>query len=185
MPFDPMWQLLDHPTSYDRFRKGNFRMKELSPYFNFRDTIAEWENADALTNAIHAAARIEKNGTANNFIAAKLRVIKGDIIYLQNKSAVERYDSAVVLINQGIIYMNKFIQQRNEQFKTESDSARLYQLLDLSENNFASALEMLAGLKSTEDSILSSVVELKNEITGKQMMLNLQKAYLNDYFKNH
>ena len=184
MPFDPVWQLLYHPLTHQEFYKSYFRVDKNRPYFNFPDSLAVFERASELDRAISAARRIEKYGVKNDFIATKLRVLKGEIVYYRNKTATERYDSAVNRYNEGIIMLNRFIHIRNEQFQPVKDSLHFRQLLDSTEYHFMSAMQTLAGINAPEESIAVSVIQLNNAISGTMMILNEQKAFLDSTLRN-
>jgi len=181
IPFDPMWQFLNYPISHNEFKKRNNRADTTRRYFSFADTLRKWEQSTDLERAISSARRIEQSGVTNNFVAAKLRVVKGDVEYLRNKLAAEKYDTAVSLFNEGIRALNRFINLRNEQL---NDSLVLTELLDTSESHFNSALLVLNEANGVDAHIISSVNTLKNEINSTRMMLNLQRASFLSYLKS-
>lgn len=179
MPFDPLWQLINHPVRYDDFKKGDFRPKQ--PYFGFADTLKAYEEATELEKAMAAARRIAQNGEGNAFTAAKLRIHLGDIEYLRNKMAAERYDSAVNLYNKGIQLLNQFISQRNSQFSNDPDASHSVQLLDSSCRALQQARNMLNGAPAPDPNINHSVTQLKSAVAETIAACTAQKAFLELY----
>jgi hypothetical protein len=173
MPFDPLWQFLNYPVSHSEFKKGGYKVDTGKPWFNYHDTLRRWENSDDMERAVATARRIENSGVTNNFVEAKLRVVKGDIEYLSNRMAAEKYDTAVNSYNKGIKVLNRFINFRNNRV---NDSILLTQLLDSSDAFLNSALSVLDKAGGVDDHIVGSIKTLKNEINNTRMMLNLQRA---------
>ncbi|MDB5191588.1 MAG: hypothetical protein JWQ96_1151, partial [Segetibacter sp.] len=62
MPFDPMYQFLNYPLSYDEFNKGKASVNTSKPFFNYSDTIRLYNSLDSLNQFISTARRINKNG---------------------------------------------------------------------------------------------------------------------------
>jgi hypothetical protein len=183
MPFDPLWQFLNYPLTYQEFHKNDFRVHKTRPFFNFRDTLQSYEDASELDKAIAGARRIEQNGEKNSFAAAKLRILNGDVDFLRNKLAAEKYDSAVNIYNAGISRMNLFISYRNNQYVQGMDSLQLTHLLDSTEVLFTNALKNISGIKAPDENIITSIDQLKNAIRESMMALNEQRVFLYGYLK--
>jgi len=173
MPFDPMWQFLHYPITHHEFKKGGYKPDTNSTRFNFTDTLDAWENSSDLERALSVARRIENSGVTNSFVAAKLRVVKGEADYLSNQRAAVIYDTAVNHYNEGIQVLNQFIGYRNEQI---NDSLLLSSLLNTSEAHFNSALLLLSDAGGIDQHIINSVKSLKEAIEDTQRMLSLQRA---------
>lgn len=175
MPFDPLWQFLNYPITHHEFKRGRYRPDTTQAIFNFIDTLDRWENSSDLERAISSAIRIEKCGVTNRFVEAKLRVAKGDIEYLSNKSAAGKYELAVSKYNDGIRMLNRFIGFKNER---NTDSLMLTSLLDSTEIYFNTAVGILNQAGGVDENIVKSINNLKKEIAGTQMVLDLQRATL-------
>ncbi len=184
MPFDPVWQLLYYPITQKEFYKGRYRADTNRPFFNYPDTLYDYINASELDRAVASARRIERCGIANNFIAAKIRVLKGEIEYFRNAMAAEKYESAVASYNKGIAILNNFIAHRNNQFESVDDSIQLVQILDSSEYCLTIALEALSDVEAPDRSISASLVELQHAIGGTKEALQKQRIFLNNYLRN-
>ena len=124
------------------------------------------------------------SGIENNFIAAKVRVLKGKIDYYRNTIAAEKYESAVTSFNEGIGILNRFIEYRNHQFEFENDSVQLVQILDSTEHCFTMALKDLSKIETSDTSIMSSVLKLQHAIDETMVALHKQRDFLYTYLRN-
>jgi hypothetical protein len=184
MPFDPVWQLLNYPITHHEFKKGKVKMDTTRLFFNYPDTLNNYLHASNLDQAVSSARRIEMYGIENNFIAAKLRILKGEIEYYRNAMAAEKYESAVTSYNKGIGILNRFISHRNKHFKFLDDTVQLLQILDSTEYCFTIALKTLTDIEAPDESISSSILELQHAINGTMEALYEQRAFLLAYLRN-
>src|SRR5665213_2160553 len=60
MPFDPMFQLSDHPITYKEFNSGNITFGKEKTYFNYADSINAWQQLDPLAAYTNSLLRIER-----------------------------------------------------------------------------------------------------------------------------
>jgi hypothetical protein len=184
MPFDPMWQFLNYPVTNQEFYKGNKRVDKNRPFFNFPDTLDTYEQESEIERFISSARRIEQNGVTNSFLAAKLRVLKGEIEYYRDSTNADKYDTAVNLYNEGIKRLNRFIGYRNKQYKPEMDSARIIEMLDSTEYLFNASDKKLGEIKEPNLNAIGPVIELSNAIGASLKVLNEQRAAVSQYLKN-
>jgi hypothetical protein len=184
MPFDPLWQFLNYPVTNQEFYDHVFWITKNKSFFNFSDTLDKYEHESEIERYISSARRIEQNGGINAFIAAKLRILKGDIEYYQNKIIAEKYSSAVNLYNEGINRLNKFINISNNAFKPEKDPSELRQMLDSTEYLITTSIQTLNEINNPEESMAVSITLLKNAINETMKVLNDQRATLNRYLNS-
>lgn len=73
-PFDPMWQLVEHPVNLAEYKKKDFKVSGITKniIFNFRDTISEWEKLDRTSRALSSARRMDRFNPGNNIIKQEL-----------------------------------------------------------------------------------------------------------------
>ena len=58
LPHDPLWQLVKQPLDFECFINNRNCFNENKISFNFKDTIAVWENLDSMSRAFNEAVRI-------------------------------------------------------------------------------------------------------------------------------
>ena len=115
LPFDPLFQFLDHPVSYREFRAGSSRSAD-QKYLNHIDSIKKYQASDALTKYLSALDRMANYGWPSRLIDTKLKRIKFEIELIYQDKDINAYDAAVNNYNQALEILNKFIIYRNNQF---------------------------------------------------------------------
>lgn len=178
MPFDPLWEFLYYPVTHKEFFKNKVKIDESKPFFNFPDTLHEYIHSSELEQAVSSARRIEMSGIENNFLAAKVRVLRGKIDYYRNTIAAGKYESAVASFNKGIGKLNRFIEHRNTQFDFKNDSVLLVQILDSTEYYLTTASKDLMNIETPDTSIASSVIKLQHAIDETMDALHKQRDFL-------
>ena len=58
LPHDPLWQLVMQPVDFDCFMNNKNCFNENKTLFDFKDSIAVWENLDSMSRAFNEAMRI-------------------------------------------------------------------------------------------------------------------------------
>lgn len=73
-PFDPMWQLMEHPVSLSEYKKKDVVISDITSktIFNYSDTIAEWERMDRTSRALSSARRMDRFNPGNKIIKQEL-----------------------------------------------------------------------------------------------------------------
>jgi len=183
MPFDPLWQFLNYPLTNQEFYEGKFKPDKTKPLFNFTDTLTRYENESAIEKLISASHRIEQNGIKNALIFNELQDNSREIEYYQNKAAVETYNRAASIYNEGVNQLNRFITYRNNQFKPQLPDSAIQQMVDTTENSFKLSRQRLGEIKNPDTTMLAALDQLNQAITEAMLNVNEQKAFLQKYFK--
>ena len=181
MPFDPLWQFSSYPVTNDEFYGRNLRVNRNKPYFNYLDTLAQYEKESELEQYISSARRIEGNGVSNAFVATKLRILRGEIDYYRKKAMAEKYKVAVDYYNEGIKQLNEFIHHSNNRFHPERDTLEMRHMLDSAERVFCVSAKTLAEITDPEASVAVSMKLLNESLSTTMEVLNIQKAALDRY----
>ena len=160
MPFDPLWQLLEHPYRHEEFMNQRWQEAGGRPVFHFRDSLAAYERADELTRYEGTARRMEQYGLGkvlgdNNsrlrFYKESAAIIKEnkriadhnrevDAYNKENellRKATEQWKSARDQFNRGVAFMNTYIQYKNAKFTPERPGPEIKAML----NDVAGALQ--------------------------------------------
>lgn len=95
MPFDPLWQLSDYPITNQEFYSENLLENKTRPYFNYRDSLALYEQSSELEKAISSARRIKRNGVVNSLISNRLQNIYDKIEYYEYEKTMITLGTAV------------------------------------------------------------------------------------------
>ncbi len=150
MPFDPMFQLLEHPVSYKDFYRGSFSLNNDSPYFNYKDSIAAYEIQAPSDEYASSVARIQNNGKANKMTNTRVAQLKMEMeIINQDKDSV-LYNNAVSDYNKAINIFNDFILYRNSQFNPLKPAAEVNAMFTEIGENIKNAYKNINGLKASK-----------------------------------
>lgn len=183
MPFDPLWQFLNYPVTNQEFYENKSGINKNKPYFNYQDTLFQYEQETEIKKLESSGRRIEQNGVRNSLVFDRLQHIKREIEYYNNKILVETYNSAVNLYNDGINQLNRFIDYRNKQFTPKKPDNEIQEMVYLSEKAFNNSRGKLKEIKNPDSNTINSVIQLNKSIDEAMMNLNEQKAFLDKYFK--
>lgn len=182
MPFDPLWQFLNYPVTNQEFYESKFQINKTKPFFNYNDTLSDYENESDIEQLQSSFNRIQANGVKNSLIFDRLQHNKREIEYYNNKMLVERFNGAVNLYNEGIIQLNGFIEYRNRQFTPKKTDSEIKQMIDVAEISLNSSRNKLKEIKNPDSDISTSMLQLNRSIDEAMINLGEQKAFLDKYF---
>ena len=183
MPFDPMWQLLDHPVTNKEFYEGKSQINKTGTAFNYNDSLKKYESQSPVERLIASNRRIEENGVVNRMISDMLQHNRNDIEYYQTKQTVDQYNLAVAEFNRGITKLNAFIDYRNRQFNPVKPDSEIRKMMEETEQALLSTLENLDRIKNPDPVNASSAAKLReatNEALGE---VKEQNKFLDKYFR--
>lgn len=126
MPFDPMFQFLNHPISNKEFVEGKTGINTAKPYFNYNDTLKQFAFLSLPEQLKAEARRLEANGVVNNLILERLDHLKKGI---QSFTSKDIYDEAANSFNRAVGMYNKYIGHKNK-FFSDIDDNNLRQMID-------------------------------------------------------
>jgi len=117
LPFDPIFQLLNYPITYNDFERGITQSVNGKNYFNYKDSLESFQKMDRLSQYLIEESRIENAGWPAKKIETKLKRIRFQVEVLNQDNDADLYNSAVADYNAAIIFLNKFLTYRNNQFQ--------------------------------------------------------------------
>ncbi len=183
IPFDPLWQFLNYPITNQEFYVGKTNINQNKPYFNYIDTLRNYEHSSEIDKLIYSSNRIEQNGVKNSIIFERLQHNKRVIEYYNNKLLMETYNKAIILFNEGIAQLNTFIEYRNKQFSPMKPDNEIKQMVDIADSSLINSRKKLNEIKRPDPNTVNSISQLNRSIDDAMKNLNEQKAFLEKYFK--
>jgi hypothetical protein len=181
MPFDPMWQLLDHPVSHKQFYSGNVYADKNQPFFNYNDSITAYIKMDSLQRFRSTAYRIEQSGIYNDLVKNRHEFNKMNIEIIREDKDVDLYNSSVADLNTATTIYNNFVQFRNKQFTPAISDNALESLLNGIDNRLSSAHKKLNEIDKTEAVFKFSTEEIRNRLNALAVRIKEQKDFLKVY----
>jgi hypothetical protein len=188
MPFDPVWQLLDHPVSFRQFSDQDVVDKKDKTIFHYNDSIALFEHQTEVERFETEISRIENNGINNAVIYDRLSKIKSfvevsrknEVINKQNE-IVDIYNSAVTEFNEGTNDLNTFIEYRNKQFTPAKTDAQIKDMLQTAEQKMNRAEATIKSIVGKYDKLDGMIATMDKSMKQANTILNEQKDFLKKY----
>ncbi len=182
MPFDPLWQFLNYPITNQEFYDAKTQENKLKPFFNFTDSITQYEKQERIDQLVSSAARIEKNGLKNSLLFDRLQHIKLEIENYRQNVIVTLYNGAATDYNEGINLYNTYTQYWNKQFTPLKPDAEIKQMLDTIDTKFKAAKEKLNQVTNPRTDMTALMAQLTQSIENAYVQLKEQQQWLADYF---
>jgi hypothetical protein len=182
IPFDYLWQFLNYPITNQEFYEGKTQTNTTKPYFNYIDSLASYENMDAVEKAIASAYRIEKNGVRNSLVFEKLHRLKSEIENDRQNKAVNLFNSAINDYNAGINKFNDFIHYRNKQFTPAKSDPEIQEMLDEPEEKMKQASQKLGQIENPDANMQEMIQEISQSIQEANQYISEQQKWLKEYF---
>lgn len=181
MPFDPLFQLLNYPLTYKEFNNGNTQMNNRKPYFNYIDSMNEYEKLDQLNKYLSAVSRIERNGTPNSMIATQLSQLKMkiEIIYEDKDSVL--YNSAIADYNAAIKLFNTFANYRNNHFSPAKSDIEIQSIFNSIEKLIATARNKLKEVSRSAATLTLNPGDVEKVLDNLAARVKEQQEFLRNY----
>lgn len=183
MPFDPMWQLLDHPVSHREFSEGITTARKNNPFFNYSDSISAYRLMGSLQRFRFTAARIQQSGLYNNLVKNRFEFNRMHIEIIREDKDVDLYNASVAELNEITRAYNDFVEYRNKQFMPAIRDAAMVALLDGTDRFFLSAYKKLDDIAGSAATFTFSTEALRKKLDWMSTRIDEQKTFLNLYLR--
>ena len=181
LPFDPLWQLLEHPVSDRDFRKGNLFSKKDEPVFDFMDSVKTFFQLDSLEQLEASGRRITQGGVENDRVKNWLAYNRMKIAIVYGENDMNFYNAAVADLNKANKVFNNFIQYRNNRFTPAKPDAAIKLMLQPIPGLLSSAEQKLQQLSTVVENFQYNTTAINNRIEGLKKRLKEQQIFLNRY----
>ncbi len=181
MPFDPLFQFLDYPVTYQEFNKGSAQENKDRGYFNYMDSIALYRKQDSLSRYVAASSRIRKNGNASSMVALKLSQLKmeSEIVYQDEDAGL--YNSAVEDYTAAVINFKSFLEYRNNRFMPLKSEAEITAMLDAIELKIAAANTKLKIVNTSKATLTLNTGDVEKMLDDLLTHVKEQQIFLKNY----
>lgn len=178
MPFDPVWQFLSKPFSYNEFDTNNFENSEKNSFFNFSDSIKTISTLNPLEKLKRETVRITRNGTRNKLLDEILDYISSNIAIEELKQETIKFNNAVDIFNEGVRTYNKYILAvRNTKIKA-SNLSQLIDLLNQAKQKNEKALYMALQVKTINLQLNEKLNTFKKSIEKEFSNIDQENSFL-------
>jgi hypothetical protein len=181
MPYDYMWQFLNYPISNQEFYDGRTASANSKKRFDFEAEISNYNTLSGIEQVSSSSVRIRKNGVVNAMIVEQLSYNKSKIEYLKQIKVSSNFKTVVLLYNDGISDLNRFINYRNKQFRPMTSDKELKALIESPKNKFRRCQEMLTSFEGIEESNEASINGIKQSLAESIGQAEEYAAFVNAY----
>jgi hypothetical protein len=184
MPFDPMFQLLDYPVTYNEFTNGNIQANNRKQYFNYADSIAAYEKMDSLSQYSATASRMENNGSARKMVANRIGQLKMEIEIINQDKDVNLYNSAVTDYNEALAIFNNFLAYRNNQFIPAKTDSEIQAMFDGIEMFISSSNKKIKEVNNSKATLALNTSAIEQKLNDLSAHANEQHIFLKNYLSS-
>ena len=181
LSYDPLWQLLNYPVTQDEFFSADFKENKSKPYFNFNDTIFQYQKQTDIEKNINVTRRIEANGIKNTLTFMRLSYLKTEIAYYQNNQIVSLFNNASANYNNASILFNQYINYKNNQFIPKKTDAQIKKMIDTTANLLNESKNKLLEIKNPTQNITSNIGSLQKMQNELKTRLDEEIYFVNTY----
>jgi len=191
MPFDPLWQLLEHPYRNEEFRDNNWTVAAARPVFNYNDSLSVYDNAkDDLLKYQMVINRIESYGITNQMISHELMYYKNLVRFIaenrkvnaQNRM-IDDFNRSSNQYNRAVNLFNEYIQFKNNQFKPGKPDEEIREMMNAIVKKLGDSRKGLSALDRNEVVIRNNVKELEESVSVLEKRVNEEQAFVDKYIK--
>lgn len=181
LPFDPMFQLLNHMVSYREFSWNSKATNNPDSYFNYKDSLSVYLGSDSLSRYVSALHRIENFDWPSSKINTKLKQLKLEIELINQDRDMAAYHAAIADFNTGIDMLNEFIIYRNNQFQPAKKSNEVQRMFDHISEKIGSANQKLSDVNKSEATLTLNTGGLQEKLNDLARYVKEQNNYYDNY----
>lgn len=177
MPFDPIWQFLDHPLSNKEFEKGDFAKLKTPSNYNYSDSIKIQKDLNPIDKLVRENRRISKLGLTNTLVREFVAHNQQNIVSL-------KYNQAVEVFNKSVEDFNYYILCKNKQFDgTNMKDDKILELLSNSREKVESVEKTIRFLNSDNGDMNRMMNEMDGSIKEMKNKLAVEEVFVAKYIK--
>ncbi|MCW3090915.1 MAG: hypothetical protein JWP81_1984 [Ferruginibacter sp.] len=184
MPFDPLWQLLEHPITEREFQSGSFHSKKNDGVFNFADSIQAFFKLDSLQQLEASTNRIKRAGVENerqkNWLAYNQMKIAG----MYGENDMNLYNSSVEDLNKANAVYNNFIKYRNNQFLPARPDPEINEMLGPVSGLLLAALKKIDQIGKGVENFQYDTGTLQQQIKVLKDRVQVQQDFVKQYLES-
>ena len=184
MPFDPIWQLDEHPMTYQAFDQPAEHGKEVyQPLFNYNDSIIAYSKQNMYQQSLALQDRILHNGTANALVQYLLDVNGSNIKVHHHNVVYESYKESMKYYSQGWDEMKLFNRYKLANYRPKKNVLEVKAWLDSAQANYEKAKQVMAGISNPPETISKAVGNLNRYIDELHTLIDQQWTAFNEHYK--
>lgn len=180
-PFDPLWQLLPYPLSFNEFKNNYTTPTKNKTYFNVADSVKAFAMLDSLQQLEAAARRMKTAGKQEEILRTWHAYNRMNIAIIYGERDMQLYNAAVADLNKANEYFNNFIQFRNQFFKPAKTDTALALMLQPIAGLINAAYKKTESMGLGVENFQYNTEQLRQRLHALNKKLAGQNNFLNRY----
>ncbi len=181
IPFDPLFQFLNYPLTYQEFHKSLSRASTNRSYFSYVDSVEAYDKEDAFTQFISAIERIQKNGTPSSLVALKLRQLKMETEIVYQGTDADLYNAAVADYTAALTDFKSFLNYRNNRFLPAKSMKEIEAKLQAIEQKISIANTKLKIVNASKATLMLNTGDIEKMLDDLSAYVKEQQIFLKNY----
>jgi hypothetical protein len=181
MPFDPLWQLLPQPISYQQFSAGRFQKDENIIDKATLDSAGVFLQLNDLEQMQASARRIRQAGLYSELIRTRHAYLQMQIAIILEDKDKRDYDSSVQDLQQATTLLNEFIEYRNNRFLPTKQDAGLVNLMKPIEKLLTMALQRISTIGTQIENLQWDTDGMRKKINQLQKRIEEQERFIHQF----
>jgi len=181
-PFDPLWQLLEHPVTHKEFRRGIAHAKKDTAVFHFADSANAFLQLDTLQQQEATARRLQQAGLDNESLQTWYAYNRMKIAIVYQENDMTLFNSSVGDLNKAKVLYNDFVQFRNNRFTPARPDQEIRQIFQSIDSLVLSAAAKADNIGKKGENYQYDTEALKDSLDVLAAKAQRQKDFLKRYF---
>lgn len=182
MPYDPIWQLLEVPYSYDEFDNNRKPAANRNHPFHFKDSIQAYVRQPRMEQLKAIYGRIKRNGTPNQLVDYYLQLTEANISVHEQRKVYDVYKEAVKMQNRSVDLLNAFLRYRNRGFTPSKEEQEVRMQLTEVRQSIRATDSLLQTLTVIPPVYQSALTNLQASVASVTSRLDVQQAFVDEYY---
>lgn len=165
MPFDPLWQLLERPYSYEEFKAGAIDSGRKVAAFRYTDSIATFTRQSWELQLKAANHRALNNGKGNELLDYFIQLNRANIQIAGDVRVIDIHNRTMALQNRAVDSLMLFIRYRQAEFRPKKTEKQVRRMIEVTEELMLEA-----------DSLINTILVISPKY--KEAVMNLRKSII-------
>ncbi|MBC3542193.1 transglutaminase domain-containing protein [Rufibacter sediminis] len=184
LPFDPLWQFLPQPLTYEEFLSSKATSPRPKRTFVFLDSLAAYAAASPKAQLAGTIRRMEAHKMIPAVALEQLNDLRKNQAVIQHNETVDLFNQAVTSFNHGIDQLNQFTRYKNQRFYPVKPETELRKMTTSCTAQFQEAKRLLQLVKSRNNTqLLLPLENLNSQVENALMQAKSQEMFVTRYLK--
>jgi len=183
MPFDPMFQLLEHPQSHSDFERHLIASSGKGEIFDFRDSLDLHDSRIYLDQIKARSKRMAHHGVVFKMSKDRWEALEQEILVLEHNQNTTFFNEATEEFNEGVNGFNAYVNYLNQGFLPARSDKEIQDMLSSTWSHFHRYQEEIEHVQTTDESMLGLMRDIQRQEEEVLSQLADYQNWLNEYLE--